>query len=419
MLCGCSLVYPEIVAGLRRSNLNWANLTGVARDEPLARRAMSSVNVTVRPVESAKDRKAFVDFAWEAYRDDPAWVPPLKDEVHGLITPGKNPWFEHARAQLWLAERAGRVVGRISAQVDELVQQAMGQGIGQWGFFDALDGEAAEELIKTAEDWLRGQGMTSSLGPISLSIWDEPGLEIEGFDEPPTAMMGHHRPEYRTWIEAAGYVKAKDLLTYELDITHWEDPKIDRLITMGERNARIRIRMVDKSKFNDEARLILNLLNDAWSNNWGYVPLTEAEIAYAGKKLKPIIFNELVRIAEVDGEPVAFMLTIPDINELTADLNGELFPFNFIKLLWRLRKPRTRRLRVPLMGVARKLHHTRLASQLAFMMIEYTRRDATRKFGATHGEFGWILEDNKGMLSIAQLPGAEINHRYRIYEKPL
>jgi len=380
---------------------------------------MNSVKVTVRPVETKKDKKVFVDFAWEAYKGDPAWVPPLKDEVHGLITPGKNPWFEHARAQLWLAERGGRVVGRISAQVDDLVQEHMGKGIGQWGFFDALDGEAAAALIKTAEDWLREQGMTSALGPISLSIWDEPGLEIEGFDEPPTAMMGHHKPEYQPWIEAAGYEKAKDLLTYELDITHWEDPKIDRLIAMGERNPHIRIRMVDKSKFNEEARIILNLLNDAWSSNWGYVPLTEAEIAYAGKKLKPIIFNELVRIAEIDGEPVAFMLTIPDINELIADLNGELFPFNFIKLLWRLRKPRTRRLRVPLMGVSKKLHQSRLASQLAFMMIEYTRRDATTKYGATHGEFGWILEDNKGMLSIAQLPGAEVNHRYRIYEKQL
>jgi len=380
---------------------------------------MNSVKVTVRPVETKKDKKVFVDFAWEAYTGDPAWVPPLKDEVHGLITPGKNPWFEHARAQLWLAERGGRVVGRISAQVDDLVQEHMGKGIGQWGFFDALDGEAAAALIKTAEDWLREQGMTSALGPISLSIWDEPGLEIEGFDEPPTAMMGHHKPEYQPWIEAAGYEKAKDLMTYELDITHWEDPKIDRLIAMGERNPHIRIRMVDKSKFNEEARIILNLLNDAWSSNWGYVPLTEAEIAYAGKKLNPIIFNELVRIAEIDGEPVAFMLTIPDINELTADLNGELFPFNFIKLLWRLRKPRTRRLRVPLMGVSKKLHQSRLASQLAFMMIEYTRRDATTKYGATHGEFGWILEDNKGMLSIAQLPGAEVNHRYRIYEKQL
>jgi len=379
---------------------------------------MSSA-VTIRPVETKKDRKAFVDFAWKVYKDDPAWVPPLKDEVHGLITPGKNPWFEHARAQLWLAERGGEVVGRISAQVDELVLEHMGAGTGQWGMFEALDGEAAAALIRTAEDWLRAQGMTQALGPISLSIWDEPGLEIEGFDQPPTAMMGHHRPEYQAWVEGAGYEKAKDLITYALNIEHWEDPMIDRLIQMGERNPHIRIRMVDKSRFDEEAKLILELLNDAWSNNWGYVPLTAAEIAYAGKKLKPIIFEELVRIAEVDGEPVAFMLTIPDINELTKDLNGELFPFNFIKLLWRLRKPRTRRLRVPLMGVAKKLHGSRLASQLAFMMIEFTRRDAVSKYGAKDGEFGWILEDNKGMLSIAQLPGAGVNHRYRVYEKAL
>ena len=376
-------------------------------------------SLTIRPVASKADRKAFVDFAWDVYRDDPAWIAPLKDEVHGLLSPGKNPWFEHARAELFLAERGGQVVGRISAQVDDLVLEQMGAGTGQWGMFEALDGEAAAELIKTAEGWLREQGMTRALGPISLSIWDEPGLEIEGFDEPPTAMMAHHRPEYQQWIEAAGYIKAKDLITYALDITNWQDPLIDRLIAAGDRNPRIRIRTVDKSRFDEEARLILNLLNDAWSNNWGYVPLTESEIAYAGKKLKPIIFEELVRIAEVDGEPVAFMLTIPDINELTKDLNGDLFPFNWIKLLWRLRKPRTRRLRVPLMGVAKSLHGSRLASQLAFMMIEFTRRDAVSKFGATHGEFGWILEDNKGMLSIAQLPGATLNHRYRIYEKTL
>jgi hypothetical protein len=376
-------------------------------------------SVTVRPVESKADKKAFVNFAWEVYRDDPAWVPPLKDEVHGLITPGKNPWFEHAKAKFWLAERSAKVVGRISAQVDELVQEHMGEGTGQWGMLEALDGEAAAALIGVAENWLREQGMTGALGPISLSIWDEPGVEIEGFEQSPTAMMGHHRPEYRQWIENAGYEKAKDLLTYEVNIANWEDPKINRLIAAGERNKRIRIRKVDKSRFDEEARIILGLLNDAWSGNWGYVPLTESEIAYAGKKLKPIIYNELVRVAEYDGEPVAFMITIPDINELIKDLGGELFPFNWMKLLWRLRKPRTRRARVPLMGVARKLHQTLLASQLAFMLIEFTRRDCVGKFGIETGEFGWILEDNKGMLSIAELPGARVNHRYRIYAKAL
>jgi hypothetical protein len=380
---------------------------------------MNSTPVTIRPMVSKADRKAFVDFAWEVYRGDPAWIPPLKDEVHGLLNPKKNPWFEHARVGFWLAEREGKVVGRVSAQVDDLVLEHMSQGTGQWGMLEALDAEAAAALIQTAEDWLRQRRMTRSLGPFSLSIWDEPGLEIEGFDEPPTVMMGHHRPEYQRWVEAAGYQKAKDLLTYEVDIANWSDPTISRLIAMGEKNSRIRIREVDKSRFAEEAQVILGLLNDAWSDNWGFVPLTDAEIAYAAKKLKPIIYEELVRIAEYDGEPVAFMITIPDVNALIKDLNGELFPFNWAKLLWRLRKPRTERARVPLMGVAKRFHGSRLASQLAFMLIEFTRRDAVGTYGIKTGEFGWILEDNKGMLSIAELPGARINHRFRIYEKAL
>ena len=375
--------------------------------------------VTIRPVVTKADSKQFVNLAWDVYKDDPAWVPPLKDEVHGLIDPKKNPWFEHARAMLWLAERDGTVVGRISAQVDQLVLEHMGAGSGQWGMFEALDGEAATALIATAEEWLRAQGMTRAMGPISLSIWDEPGLLISGFDQSPMIMMGHHLAPYQGWIEGAGYTKAKDLLTYEVDIRPEAQGVMARLVAAGEKNPRIRIRPVDKSKFHDEVSIILNLLNDAWSDNWGYVPLTPAEIAYAGKKLKPIIYPELVRIAELDGDPVAFMLTIPDVNELSKDLNGELFPFGFVKLLWRLRKPRTRRIRVPLMGVAKKLHGTRLAGQLALMLIEHIRRDAVGKYEATHGEFGWILEDNQGMMSIAELPGATVNHVYRVYEKAL
>jgi hypothetical protein len=380
---------------------------------------MSNAPVTIRPVVTKADRKQFVDLAWEVYKDDPVWVPPLKDEVHGLIDPKKNPWFGHARAQLWLAERGGKVVGRISAQVDQLVLQHMGPGIGQWGMFEALDGVAAAALIAQAEEWLRGEGMTRSMGPISLSIWDEPGLLISGFEQPPMVMMGHHLAAYQAWVEGAGYAKAKDLLTYEVDIRPPAEGVMARLVAAGDKNPRIVLRPVDKSNFERDSAIILNLLNDAWSDNWGYVPLTPDEIAYAGKKLKPIIFPEMVLIAELDGEPVAFMLTIPDINDLTKDLNGELFPFNFIKLLWRLRKPRTARVRVPLMGVAKKLHGTRMAGQLAFMLIEHIRRAIVADFGATHGEFGWILEDNQGMMSIAELPGAKVNHTYRIYEKTL
>ena len=384
-------------------------------------------DLIIRPVSSKQERKAFVDFVWEVYKDDPAWIPPLKTEVHALLDPKKNPWFGHGRAALFLATRAGRIVGRISAQVDDLVQVHMESGLGQWGLFEALDGDVAAALIAHAEQWLRAEGMTKAHGPISISIWDEPGLLIDGFDQPPMVMMGHHRPAYRGWIEAAGYVKAKDLYTYELDIRIDMVPVIDRLIKAGEKNPRIRIRKVDKSKFASEAAIIMGLLNDAWSDNWGFVPLTDAEIAYAGKKLKPIIFEDLVRIAEVATgpeadakfEPAAFMITIPDVNEMIADLNGRLFPFGWAKLLWRLRNPRTRRVRVPLMGVAKKLQGTRIAGQLAFMLIEFTRRSCVGKYGVHTGEFGWVLEDNQGMMSIAQLPGANINHTYRIFERSL
>ena len=376
-------------------------------------------DLTIRPVRGKADRKSFVDFAWEVYASDPHWIPPLKDEVHGLLDPKKNPWFEHAEAEFFLALRNGKVVGRISAQIDRLVLETMGAGTGQWGMFEAVDPETAAALIARAEEWLRKKGMTRALGPFSLSVWDEPGLLVEGADHAPTVMMGHHRPEYAGWVEAAGYQGVKDLYTYELDITQGFPPIVQKIVASGERNERIRIRRVDKSRFDEEAALILGILNDAWSDNWGFVPLTDTEIAYAGKKLKPIVFEDLIRVAEVEGEPVAFMMTLPDLNELTADLNGNLLPFGWAKLLWRLRKPQVRTMRVPLMGVVKRLQASRLASQLAFMMIEYIRRDAIAKFGASRGEIGWILDDNQGMKAIAETIDSRVNKVYRIYEKAL
>jgi hypothetical protein len=385
--------------------------------------------ITISEVKTKADKKRYVDVAFRLNADDPHWVPPLKDEVMGLITPGKNPWFGHGRAAFFLASRDGKPVGRISAQIDDLLQtmpvdKGGGPGSGQWGMFEAEDAEVAAALIARSEQWLRDQGMTRSMGPISISIWDEPGLLVMGFDHDPTVMMSHNKPIYEKWIEAAGYKKLKDLHTYDLDITKPFPELVQRIVKSGERNARITVRMVDKKKFAEEAALILALLNDAWSTNWGFVPLTADEIAYVGKKLKPLVFNELIRVAEVEGEPVAFMLTLPDLNQLQKDLGGELFPFNFIKLLWRLNgglrgKPTVRTVRVPLMGVAKRLQATRLASQLAFMMIEKVRASSVNDFGATRAEIGWILEDNQGMVSIADTIESAMNKLYRIYDKPL
>ena len=385
--------------------------------------------ITIRPVRTKADRKAFVDLPFRLYKNDPAWIAPLKSEALGLITPGNNPFFEHAVAELYLAERDGQVVGRISASIDHMwtpmrPEKGGGADSGNWGYLDAEDEGIAQQLIAVAEQWLREHGVKRALGPVSMSIWEEPGLLIKGHDHPPTVMMGHDDPRYEPWVEAAGYTPVKDLHTWELDITKPFSPLLQRIIASGQANPRIRVREVNKKHFAAEAAIILAILNDAWSDNWGFVPFTESEIAFAGKKMKPIIFNDLVRIAELDGEPVAFMMTWPDLNELQADLNGELFPFGFMKLLWRLNgglsgTPKVKTMRVPLMGVLKRLQASRLASQLAFMLIESIRLAAVANYGATRGEIGWILDDNQGMNSIAEAIGCEINKTYRIYEKAL
>ena len=380
---------------------------------------MPSASVTVRPVESKADKKAFIDLAYRLNAGDANWLPPLRDEVNGLITPGKNPWFEHGEAAFFLAERNGKIVGRISAQIDQLVLEHMGAGLGQWGMFEGEDEAVFQALIAAAEDWLRDGGMTRSMGPFSLGIWDEPGLLIQGHDHPPMVMMGHNKAAYEAWVEAAGYAKAKDLYTYDLDATKPFPPLIQRIVAAGEKNARIRIRPIDKSRFDQEAALILSILNEAWSDNWGYIPLTDSEIAFAGKKLKPIVLEDMILVAEVEGEPVAFMMALPDVNQFIADLDGRLFPFGFAKLLWRLRKMRPVGGRVPLMGVVRKLHASRLASQLAFMMIEYIRRAGTSHYGIRRAEVGWVLDDNGPMIAIADAIQARRNRTYRIYEKVL
>ena len=381
-------------------------------------------DVTIRPISAKADLKKFVALPYRLYKDDPSFVPPLKGDALKKLIPGKNGWLSHAKQQLFLAERDGRVVGRISAHIDTLalemsVEQGFGPGCGQFGYFDAEDAAIAAALIAAAEDWLRGQGMTRVLGPLSASIWEEPGLLIEGFDHPPTIMMGHNKPEYQGWIEAAGYQPVKQVKTYDLKVDQPFPPLIQRIVEMGERNQRIRIRQVDKAKFDAEAAIILHILNDAWSDNWGFVPFTPPEIDDIGVMLKPIVFEQLIRIAEYDGKPVAFMITLPDLNEAIKPLNGNLLPFGWLKLLLWLRKPQVRTMRVPLMGVVKELQASRLASQLAFMMIEFIRRDAVANFGATRGEIGWVLDDNQGMNAIADAIDSHVNKVYQIYEKSL
>lgn len=378
----------------------------------------------IEHVRDKKGRAAFVDVGNAFSARVPNSVPQLRGEQIELITPGKNPFFGHARAQLFIAKVNGKPVGRISAHIDELAlqvpkEQGFGPGTGMFGYFDADSEAVAHALLAEAEKWLLSEEMTRVLGPISMSIWEEPGLLVRGQDHPPMIMMGHHPAHYRGWIESYGFTTAKTLLTYDLPADREFPPLIQRIVKSGERNSRITVRQVVKKRWDSEAAIILSILNDAWSGNWGFVPFTPDEIAYAGKKLRPIIFEPLNMIAELDGEPVAFLLTFPDINQVLAKINGKLFPFGWFHMLRWLHFPKGSGMRVPLMGVKKELHNSRMASQLAFMMIDQIRRTADELYESKRGEVGWILDDNKGMVAIADAINSKINREYIVFGKDL
>ncbi|RGP41369.1 putative uncharacterized protein YghO [Altererythrobacter insulae] len=381
-------------------------------------------DIVIETVSDKKGRAAFVDIGNAFAAREPHSVPQLRGEQIELITPGKNPFFGHAKAQLFIAKRHGQAVGRISAHIDLLAldmpkEQGFGPGTGMFGYFDAEDEQVAHELLAAAEQWLRSEEMMRSLGPISMSIWEEPGLLVKGQDHAPMIMMGHHPSHYRAWIESYGYAPAKTLLTYDLKVDVDFPPLIRRIVKSGERNERITVRQVVKKHWDSEAAIILSILNDAWSSNWGFVPFTPDEIAHAGKKLRPIIFEPLNMIAELDGEPVAFMLTFPDMNQALSKINGKLLPFGWFHMLRWLRKPKGAGMRVPLMGVKKELHNSRVASQLAFMMISQIRDNADRLYGSKRGEIGWILDDNQGMVAIADAIDSQINREYIVFGKDL
>ncbi|MXO48671.1 N-acetyltransferase [Erythrobacter vulgaris] len=385
---------------------------------------VSDADIVIEPVEGKQGRATFVDLGREFAAREAHSIPQLRSEQLELIDPEKNPFFGHATVQLFIACREGKPVGRIAAHIDHLAlelpaEQGMGPSTGMFGYFDAEDENVSRALLSRAEEWLREKGMTRMIGPLSLSIWEEPGLLVKGQDHPPMIMMGHHPAHYADWIESGDFTVTKRLFTYDLDITS-DFPKIvQRIVASGERNERIRIRPIEMKRWEEEIRVVLHILNDAWSDNWGFVPFTEAEIDHAAKKMKPIIKPRLNMIAELDGRPVAFMMVLPDINEVLKKVDGRLFPFGWFHLLRWLRKPMGAGLRVPLMGVLKEFQNSRIASQLAFMMIEHIRRNALSDYGSRRSEIGWILDDNKGMIAIADTIGSSVNREYVIYEKAI
>ncbi|MFV0437937.1 MAG: N-acetyltransferase [Desulfopila sp.] len=393
------------------------NDTAPGISAPAPNVASGESNLSIVMVETARHRDQFIRLPWSIYRDDPVWVPPLIMERKSHLSP-KNPYFEHASCRLWLALRDGVPVGRISAQVDQLYLERYGDNTGFWGMIEAEDrAETFTALFTTAERWLKSRGMRRAIGPFNFSINQECGLLVDGFDSPPSMMMGHARPYYGQWVEQCGYRKEKDLLAYLIDSRVAPSATRRRLIRASDRQ-RITSRCLRKSHFAEDLAIVFTIFNDAWANNWGFVPFTEAELGHLANDLKLLINNRLVRIVSLGEEPAAFVVLLPNLNEAIRDLDGALFPLGWCKLLWRLKMQKPRTGRILLMGVLSKYHETLLGVTLAYRAI-HDVQEAALEVGMEAAELSWILEDNTGTNDIIEDFGGVVYKTYRIYGRDI
>lgn len=371
--------------------------------------------VVIRPVASRRDRRAFVELPYRLYSNEPNWVAPLRFERRQFLDRSKNPYFEHAQAEYFLAERAGRVVGRITAQVDALFQEVQETRGGHFGFFECeRDPEAAKALVDAARRWLVAHGCDGMVGPQDFTMNDECGLLVEGHERPPIVGTGWHHPYYAELLEGAGLSKAMDLYMWELHIRGRDKvlPIIWELAAKLEPEHGITIRHASKRHLKEEMRRFIDIYNVSWERNWGFSPLTEAELSHAAKTLKPILDEHWMMFAEKDGEAVGVAVTVPDFNQVLGRLDGRLLPFGWIKAL-RARK-KIDRVRVGFLGVKPEWQHAGVAAGLYkehFDMAEITPQ--------IWGEMGWILETNDPMNRAMEGMGGRIVRRYRLYEQPL
>lgn len=383
-------------------------------------RAPSGPTVPVDPLRVVRVARGrglsdFLRVPWPLYADDPAWVPPLLLERR-LQLSRRRPYFAHAQAAFWVAYRARRPVGRISAQVDRLHLERHRDGAGFFGLLEAEDdAEVFAALSDSAEGWLRSHGLSRVLGPFDLSINEECGLLVDGFGTPPMIMMRHGRPYYAARLEERGYRPAKHLLAYRLP-ADFEVPAIMRAAIA--RLEDVRVRSLRRSRLREELAVLRDIFVDAWSDNWGFVPFTVAEFEELGRVLRFLVEDDFVQIAEVTGTPAAMLVLLPNVNELIRDLDGRLLPFGWARLLSRLYRRRARGGRVALMGVRKRYQRTPLGLGLSCLVIDAARR-AGRVAGIEEVELSWVLEDNLGVRRILEALGGDPYKRYRIYEKEL
>ena len=362
--------------------------------------------VPVRP----RDLDRFIRFLYERYRNDPNWVAPLPSDEKTRLTPGKNPYFEHAEAAYFLAVDGGRVIGRVSASTDRNYDALHGERQATFGFFEAEREDAAVALLRRAEEWAREKGAEVLRGPMSFTTNDECGLLVEGFGRRPALLMPHNGPEYAGWIESAGFTKAKDLYSFCVPVPERPYPVYARAARAVRARENVTTRGLDMKRFDEELKHVKEIYNSAWEQNWGFVPMTDHEIDHMAKQLKPAVVPSLIRFAEVEGKPIAFTLVVPDVNIALQPIRGRLLPFGIFRLLWAL--PRVREIRMMALGIRSEWR----LKGIAPLLVEEVTVESHR-LGYTVCEVGWTLEDNDLVNNmILDMKGWRTGV-YRIYEK--
>ena len=372
--------------------------------------------VEVRPVASKRELKAFMRLPWRLYRNEPHWIPPLLMDLRKRLDRQRNPFFEHAEAEYFLAWRDDRPVGRVTAQVDRNFNEFQGNDWGLFGFFECEDDpEAAGALLDAAAAWLRERGRDRMVGPMDFTTNDECGLLVEGHDRMPIILTPWQHPYYQGLLEGAGLTKAMDAFMWELYVDKRErvHPAIWEMAEKVKSEHGITVRPMRKRDLQAEVGRFLEVYNAAWERNWGFVPLSEEEVRHYAKDLKPVLDENWAMIAEArDGTVVGAALTLPDFNQVLAHLNGRLLPFGWAKALYWRRK--VDRVRVFALGVKREYQHTGVAARMYELHFDSAERTPQKG-----GETGWILESNTAMNRAMEGMGGKISRRYRFYEKPL
>ncbi len=373
---------------------------------------MNTNGVTI--VTTDDERKKFIEFPYQHYADNDVWVPPLRMDQKKLINTEKNPFFDNAEMALFIAEHNGEIAGRISAVVDHRYNEHHGTKTGHFGFFECIDNQqTANLLFRVASDWLREKGMKDVLGPASPGMMDTIGLLVDNFDKQPYLLMPYNKPYYEKLINNAGFEEEMDLLAFyvnreDIDLTRFERA----LDIVYKRNPGLKIREVNMKKLNEEVEIVRNIYNQAWKDNWGFLPLTYDELQHTAKDFKMILDTDFAHIAEIDGKPVAFSIALLDYNQLFKEMNGNLFPFGIFKFLFG--KKKIDRLRTALLGVIPEYRGKGIDALLTQKAIE---KGLPR--GLTQSEISWVLGNNTEMIRLAERIGGSLDKTYKMYRKEL